>query len=287
MKYAWIKDNSSEFDIVSMCTLLSVTRASYYSWLKRPVSPRDIENQELGESIEAIFNDSRRTYGTRRIRKILQRTGITISRRRVGKIMRKLNIGCKKKVKYKNTTDSNHNLPIASNHLDRNFVATKPNQKYVGDITYIWTNEGWLYLAIVIDLFSRKVVGWSLDNKMTASLVNNALLMAIQIRKPDEGLIWHTDRGSQYASDSHLEIINTNGITQSMSRKGNCWDNAVAESFFGTLKTELIYSKKITTMEEIRMATFEYIEVFYNRKRLHSANDYYSPEQYEARMNVH
>jgi putative transposase len=270
-----------------MCTLLSVTRASYYSWLKRPISPRDIENQELGESIEAIFNDSRRTYGTRRIRKILQRAGITISRRRVGKIMKQLNIGCKKKVKYNNTTDSNHNLPIASNNLDRNFVATKPNQKYVGDITYIWTNEGWLYLAIVIDLFSRKVVGWSLDNKMTASLVNNALLMAIQIRKPDEGLIWHTDRGSQYASDSHLEIINTHGIIQSMSRKGNCWDNAVAESFFGTLKTELIYSMKITTMEEIRMATFEYIEVFYNRKRLHSANDYYSPEQYEARMNVH
>ena len=142
-------------------------------------------------------------------------------------------------------------------------------------------------MAIVIDLFSRKVVGWSLDNKMTASLVNNALLMAIHIRKPDEGLIWHTDRGSQYAADSHLEIINTNGITQSMSRKGNCWDNAVAESFFGTLKTELIYNKEITTMEEIRMATFEYIEVFYNRKRLHSANDYYSPEQYEARMNVH
>lgn len=263
-----------------MCETLAINRGNYYSWLKKPVSPREIENQHLGQRINTIFNDSRSTYGTRRIRKILLREEITISRRRVGKIMKQLNIGCKKKVKFKTTTDSNHNLLVSDNNLDRDFIAHQPNQKYVGDITYLSTTDGWLYLAVVIDLFSRKIVGWSLDNKMTAALVNNALLVAIKTRKPAKGLICHSDRGSQYASDSHVEIIKQYGITQSMSRKGNCWDNAVAESFFGTLKTELIYNMKNITLEEIRMAVFEYIEVFYNKKRLHSANDYYSPEQY-------
>ena len=190
-----------------MCETLLVNRGSYYAWLKRPISSREIENQKLAQIIDSLFNDSRSTYGTRRIRKILLREGNTISRRRVGKIMKQLNIGCKKKTKFRRTTDSNHSLPVADNILDRDFAAQRPNQKYAGDITHIWTTQGWLYLAVVIDLFSRKIVGWSLDNRMTASLVNNALLMAIKTRKPDKGLIWHTDRGSQYAADSHIEII--------------------------------------------------------------------------------
>ena len=159
-------------------------------------------------------------------------------------------------------------------------------KKYVGDITYIWTQEGWLYLATVIDLFSRKVVGWSMDNHMKADLVNDALLMALWKRKPARGLIWHSDRGCQYASESHRKILDSHGIIQSMSRKGNCWDNSVAESFFRTLKTELTYHMKFKTREEAKKAIFEYIEIFYNKKRMHSANDYFSPEEYEMHVKI-
>jgi putative transposase len=174
-----------------------------------------------------------------------------------------------------------HNLPIARNILNRDFSATHPNQKYVGDITYIWTDEGWLYLATVIDLFSRKIVGWSMNDTMTTKLVNNALLMAIWKRKPPKGLIWHTDRGSQYASHSHRDVLKEHGIIQSMSRKGNCWDNAVAENFFHTLKTELIYHMKFKSKEDAKQVIFEYIEIYYNRKRIHSTNNYLAPETFE------
>ena len=170
-------------------------------------------------------------------------------------------------------------------HEDKNFLAVL-NVKWVGDITYIWTLEGWLYLATVIDLFSRRVIGWSMDSTMTATLVNDALLMALWQRKPAEGLIWHTDRGSQYASDNHRGILKDHGITQSMSRKGNCWDNAVAESFFHTLKTELTHHVIFKTREEAKQAIFEYTEIFYNRKRTHSSNDYLSPIEYEISMKI-
>lgn len=225
-------------------------------------------------------------YGTRRIRKILQTEGETISRRRVGKLMKQQELYCKTKRKFRITTDSKHNQAIAPNHLGRQFSALAPDQKYVGDITYIWTAEGWMYLAVVIDLFSRRVVGWSMDDNMRTPLVNDALLMAIWSRKPRAGLLWHTDRGSQYASDSHREIIKEHKIVQSMSRKGNCWDNAVSESFFHTLKTELTHHLKFTTKEEAKKAIFEYIEVFYNRVRLHSANDYMAPAVLEESMKI-
>ena len=188
---------------------------------------------------------------------------------------------CKTQRKFRVTTDSAHGLPVASNILNRDFTALKPDQKYVGDITYIPTKQGWMYLAVVIDLFSRRVVGWAMDDNMCTPLVNNALLMAIWARKPASGLLWHTDRGSQYASESHRSILAAHKITQSMSRKGNCWDNAVSESFFHTLKTELTYHFTFETREEAKAVIFEYIEVFYNRKRLHSANDYMSPANYE------
>lgn len=269
-----------------MCDVLGVGRTSYYDWLNSQPSVRALENQEIGEKIKDIFVASRATYGARRLRRSLINMGYNLSRRRVRKLMKQANLYCKTRRKFKMTTDSKHKLPVAPNLLQRDFLATAPNQKYVGDITYIWTQEGWMYLATVIDLFSRKVVGWAMESHMTATLVNDALLMALWKRKPARGLLWHTDRGSQYASGSHRKILADHTITQSMSRKGNCWDNSVAESFFHTLKTELTYHMNFKTREEAKKAIFEYIEVFYNRKRMHSANDYCSPEEYEVMAEI-
>lgn len=264
-----------------MCKVIKVSRSSYYEWLNYPECNRTKQDQELIVLINSIFKESRGNYGSRSIKKKLERQGKLISRRRVIRLMREANLVCKTKRKFKATTDSNHKLPIAPNLLNRQFKVNKPNSYYVGDITYIPTNEGWLYLATVIDLYSRRVVGWSMDDNMKAELVNKALLMAIWQRKPPKGLVWHTDRGSQYVSNSHLKIIQQHGITQSMSRKGNCWDNAVAESFFHTLKNELVYQHKFKTREEAKNVIFEYIEVFYNRIRIHSTNNYLSPMEYE------
>ena len=264
-----------------MCSVLKVSRSSFYDWVKSSPSKRSLEDQFFSQKIKVFFIESRCTYGSRRLRKCLMKVGITLSRRRVKKLMKSMGLSCKTKKKFKVTTDSKHTNPIACNILNRNFQALKPNIKFVGDITYIWTEEGWLYLAVVIDLFSRRVVGWSLDKTMTATLVNEALLMAINSRKPKNGLLWHTDRGSQYASNSHRRLLKEQGIIQSMSRKGNCWDNSVSESFFHTLKTELTYHFNFKTRTEAKMEIFEYIEVFYNRKRLHSTNNYYSPVEYE------
>ena len=195
--------------------------------------------------------------------------------------MREANLVCKTRRQFKATTNSRHDQPVAPNHLDRQFTMNQPNQVYVGDITYLPTREGWLYLAVVIDLYSRQVVGWSMAKHMRAQLVNDALQMAIWQRKSGKGLLWHTDRGSQYASDSHRALLAQYGIRQSMSRKGCCWDNSVSESFFHTLKTELVYHQSYQTRNEARQAVFEYIEVFYNRERLHSSNGYLSPVDYE------
>lgn len=267
-----------------MCRLLEVSRSNYYDWLKRQPSARELDNQRLIERVRSIFLSSRCVYGSRRIRHQLQSEGEAISRRRVRSLMKRADLHCKTRRKFRVTTDSAHDLAVAPNLLERDFTATASDQKYVGDITYVWTDEGWLYLAVVIDLYSRRVVGWSMDDNMRAPLVNNALLMAIWSRKPKAGLLWHTDRGSQYASDSHRIILTEHKIKQSMSRKGNCWDNAVSESFFHTLKTELTHHLKFKTREEANGSIFEYMEVFYNQKRLHSANDYMSPANFENRL---
>jgi transposase InsO family protein len=264
-----------------MCRVIGVSRSSYYSWLSDPDCERVKEDKELILLIKDIFEEGRSNYGSRTIKKKLEQKGCFISRRRVIRLMNQEKLICKTRRKFKATTDSNHKLPVAPNLLNREFKVDKPNCCYVGDITYIATGEGWLYLATVIDLYSRKIVGWSMADNMKAELVNKALLMAIWQRKPERGLIWHTDRGSQYASNSHLKIIDQHGIKQSMSRKGNCWDNAVAESFFHTLKNELIYQCKFKTREEAKNVIFEYIEVFYNRIRAHSTNNYLSPVEYE------
>ena len=215
-----------------------------------------------------MFEKGRNTYGTRRLKKQLAEQDIIVSRRRIGRLMKQAGLVCKTKKKFKATTDSKHNQPVSPNLLKREFCVSQPDRYYVGDITYVWTLEGWLYLAVVIDLFSRKVVGWSMSHRMKAKLANDALLMAIWSRKPKKGLITHSDRGSQYASKSHREIIEEHHLVQSMSRKGDCWDNAVAESFFHSLKTELIHHCQFKTREEAKREIFEYFEVFYN----HSPN---------------
>jgi putative transposase len=261
---------------------MSLSRSGYYEWLQNPKCDRIKEDEEITKMIKQVFEEGRGTYGSRRIKKRLAQKKITVSRNRITRLMKGSNLVCKTKRKFKATTDSKHNKQVSPNLLARKFNVPKANQYWVGDITYVPTEEGWLYLATVIDLYSRKVVGWSMNSNMKAELVNNALLMALWQRKPVKGLVWHTDRGSQYASDSHRAIIKQHHITQSMSRKGDCWDNAVAESFFHTLKTELTHQCKFKTREEARHAIFEYIEVFYNRIRIHSANDYLSPVEYET-----
>lgn len=270
-----------------MCKVLQVDKSSYYHWVKNGCHIQRVD-KKLNELIEIIFIQSRQTYGTRRIKSTLaQRYGVIVSRRRIRNILNYLGLSVKMKKRFKvMTTDSNHNLPIALNILKRDFYASSVDEKYAGDITYIPTSEGWLYLATVIDLYSRKIVGWSMDDTMKVSLVNDALKMALRTRNPQEGLIWHTDRGSQYASYEHKDLLKSYGIVQSMSRKGNCLDNAVAESFFHTLKTELTHHQIYHTKKQAKQSIFEYIEVFYNRERIHSANDNLSPVEFEKREKI-
>lgn len=266
-----------------MCKVIKVDKSSYYYWIKAGCIVKKVDTQ-LNNLIEPIFVEGRNNYGTRRIQdKLLELYGLIVSRKRISNIMKDLNLKVKMKRRYKNTTDSNHNLPIAPNILNRDFYASNPDEKYVGDITYVSTGEGWLYLATVIDLYSRRVVGWSMDDTMKVSLVNDALNMAIKHRNPPKGLLWHTDRGSQYASYSHKDLLQQHGIVQSMSRKGNCWDNAVAESFFKTLKSDLIYKTYFYTKKEAKKEIFEYIEFYYNRTRSHSYLGNLSPVRFEEK----
>lgn len=268
-----------------MCQILKVNRSSYYHWVKVGSVVTKVD-EKLNGIIREVFENSRHTYGTRRIKQaLIKRYGLITSKRRISKSMKQLNLVVKMKQRFRVlTTDSNHNYPIAPNILDRDFYTSSVNSVYVGDMTYIPTEEGWLYLATVIDLCSRKIVGWSMNENMKVSLVNDALEMAIKRRKPQRGLIWHTDRGSQYASYAHKDLLKEHGIIQSMSRKGNCWDNAVSESFFHSLKTELTHHVKFQTRAEANEAIFEYIEIFYNRQRLHSSNNYMSPVEFENLM---
>jgi putative transposase len=271
----------TEFHIQSMCRVLHVSRSGYYDYLGRPPSAHSKEDDKLRPRVKNAFKKGRKNYGTRRIKDVLKKEKTIVSRRRIGRLMQEENLEVQTKRKFKVTTDSNHNKPIAPNLLEREFTVATPNTVYVGDITYIPTREGWLYLAVVVDLFSRAVVGWAMGSRMTADLVNDAMLMAIWKRKPAKGLIFHSDRGSQYASDDYRKILKTYGVVASMSRKGDCWDNAVAESFFHTLKIELVHHFDFEIREEARATIFEYIEVFYNRQRLHSSNGYEAPLVYE------
>jgi len=264
-----------------MCRTLNVSSSGFHAWKKRAESNRAKDDQRLGTKIAAIHRQSRGTYGSPRIHQELIAQEVAIGRKRVARLMRERGITARLPRRYRRTTDSDHDLAVADNVLSRSFTVERPDRAWVTDITYIWTWEGWLYLAVVIDLFSRRVVGWSMTDHLRTELVLNALTMALGQRFPEGELVHHSDRGSQYASEVYREALRDHGIICSMSRKGDCWDNAVVESFFGTLKTELIHRRSWPSRREVRLAVAEYIEVFYNRQRRHSFLGYRSPAEFE------
>jgi len=267
-----------------MCQTLEVTRSAYYAWKKRGQSNRQKEDEHLLDEIKTAYKASRKTYGSPRITVSLHSRGFSCSENRVARLMCENNIQAKTKRKYKATTDSNHDFAVAPNLLNQDFTAATPNQVWTSDISYVWTKEGWLYLAIILDVFSRQIVGWFTSNRMTRDLVINALKRALWRRKAGSGTIFHSDRGSQYASDDFKELLNNNNFIQSMSRRGNPYDNAITESFFHTLKTELVYFENYATRDQATQSIFEYIEIFYNRIRMHSALGYLSPEEFELKQ---
>lgn len=262
--------------------MLEVSSSAYYEWESKRICERQRRDAELTVAIRNVYDKHRGRYGAPRIHHVLEERGLTTSRKRVARLMRTASIRAKTARKFKATTDSTHGRPVALNYLARNFKALAPNRAWVSDITYLWTKQGWLYLAVIIDLYSRKVVGWTLRDRMTASLVCGALDVAVRRRKPPLGLLFHSDRGSQYASDEFRARLTRYGMVQSMSRKGNCWDNAVSESFFATLKKELVRDAHYATKDQAKLNVFEYIEGYYNRKRGHVAIDYATPEQFES-----
>lgn len=276
--------HDQKYPIETMCRVLNASRSGYYQWRRGGIPQRQVRQRELLAKIKKIHEGSRRNYGSPRILRELRKAGIVVNHKTVEELMKRNGIQAKRKKKFKATTNSKHNLPIADNLLNRNFKANKPNETWVGDITYIATEEGWLYLAAWIDLCTRKVVGWSMASRMTADLVVDAFRMAIFRQKRQIPNIVHSDRGSQYASGDFRKELKKYGCKQSMSRKGDCWDNAVSESFFGTLKNELVYHEKYKTREEARLSIFDYIEMFYNKRRIHSYLNYVSPEEFEKSM---
>lgn len=287
MKYAFLEQHRCDYhlSIERFCRLLAISSSAYYQWRKQPVSVREQANNILDKIILMLFNKHRQCYGYRRIYKALVASyDYKGSIERVRRRMLAKGLKAKQHKAFKATTDSDHALRISPNILNRGFNASSPNQKWVGDITYINTDQGWLYLATVIDLYSRKVIGWSMQTHMKATLVCDALNMALMNRAYPTGVLFHSDRGSQYCSQMFRGIINQYDFTQSMSRKGNCWDNAVAESFFKTLKLEAIDGRCFKTMEEAKGVVFNYIEVYYNRQRMHSSIQYQIPAEYEARQ---
>jgi transposase InsO family protein len=264
-----------------MCKLLNVSRSGYHAWIKRPESRRKSENRALEAKIRVLYAASHGIYGAPRIHQDLIDDGIRCGKNRVARIMRKAGIQSRTKKKFKATTNSRHNFPVAPNLLDQKFKVDAPDHTWVGDITYIPTNEGWLYLAVLLDLFNREVVGWSTSSRLTRQLAIEALQMALGRRSPGTELMHHSDQGSQYASTDYQKILKENDIICSMSRKGNCYDNAVAESFFGRLKSEWINHNRYLSRSEATQSIFYYIEIFYNRKRRHSSIYYVTPQEYE------
>jgi putative transposase len=278
-----MKEHSGMYPVKKMADVLEVSRSRYYAWLKKPVNARKQQDHALLGLVKKIFEENRRTYGSPRIHLDLSDLGQRCSRKRVARIMRENGIFVRLKKKYKVTTNSDHDYVVAENLLDQRFSVEAANKVWVSDITYIWTMEGWLYLCIILDLYSRKVVGWTMDSRLGSSLATNALTMAVLHRNPPEKLIVHSDRGIQYASNAFRKKLKECKMIQSMSRKGNCWDNACAESFFATLKSEEVFKRSYKTRDEARKRIFEYIAVFYNGRRKHSYLGYLSPVEFEAR----
>jgi putative transposase len=286
VKFAFIAAQLSAFPVELCCDVLEVSRSGFYAWRDRPVSNQDQRRQELASEIRVVYEENRQVYGSPRIHQTLKRQGVSVCRNTVARIMKQQQIWAKTRRRFvPRTTDSVHERPVAANLLERCFVAEQPDQKWVADITYIPTDEGWLYLAGVLDLYSRKIVGWSMTEHMRVELVAEALRMAIAQRSPDKGLLHHSDRGIQYASEDYQYLLQSHGMEVSMSGNGDCWDNAAMESFWSTLKGELVDQTRYATRRQAKQSIFEYIEVFYNRKRLHSAIGYQSPEAFEAGRN--
>lgn len=292
MKFQFIADHQHEFPVRRLCHVLNVSASGFYVWQQREPSARKMANDKLLIHIKKVYEESRGTYGSPRIHAALVAQGLLCGIHRVARLMQKYGIRARGKRRYKRTTHSSHAYPIALNVLNRQFEAEAPNEKWTADITYIPTGKGWLYLAAVLDLYSRRVVGWAMANTMTQELPLTALDMALRQCNPQPGLLHHTDRGSQYAASKYQDVLQQHQICVSMSRTGNCYDNAVMESFFATLKAELESYGHYATREMARAEIFEYVEVFYNRQRLHSSLGYLSPLQFEQQtatsvMTVH
>ena len=264
-----------------MCRALRVSPSGYYAWRGRQESRRSREDRALLAQITEVFDRSKGRYGSPRVHRALRDRGARCSRKRIARLMRQHGLQARRAQRSATTTDSAHARPVAENVLDRQFEADVPNARWATDVTYVWTREGWLYLAVVLDLFSRRVVGWSMRETLHRALVIDALEMALAARRPVAGLLCHSDRGSQYASGEYQQVLERSGCTCSMSRRGNCWDNAVVESFFATLKCELVHGERFETRAEARQALFAFIEVWYNRERLHSSLGYVSPATFE------
>lgn len=285
MKFAFIYMQRAEFPVQRISRVMGVSPSGYYAWLRRPASQCEQDNQALLEKIRQVHAQSRKTYGSPRIHAVLRKQGIACGRNRVARLMRQAGIRPAYVRRWVRTTRSDPRLPVAPNRLGRNFSAQRPNQKWVSDLTYIPTRQGWLFLAAVMDLFSRKIVGWALDTSMSSSLTDQALQMALQYRKPELEFLHHSDRGSQYACASYQKLLNAYHSQVSMSRVANCYDNAPMESFFATLKKELVHQENYLSSSQAKLSIFEYIEVFYNRQRLHSTLGFCSPDEFERSFN--
>jgi transposase InsO family protein len=281
VRYDFIRQHRTTWPVSWLCSALEVTTTGFYAWLVRPQGLQEKRRDILLAEIRVIAQQVKGRYGSPRIHAELLARGLPCALNTVARLMQEAGIVARTHKKFRHTTDSNHGRPVADNLLSREFLPDQPDRAWVGDITYIPTREGWLYLAIVEDLYSRRIVGWSMDSRMTSRLVADALEMAVQQRLPGVDLLAHSDRGSQYASEHYQRVLSNHGITCSMSQRANCWDNAPAESFFATLKKELVYLDDFETRAQARTAIFEYIEMFYNRQRLHSTLGYKSPAEFE------
>jgi putative transposase len=282
VKYVWIEGNRDRYSVARMCRQLEVSRTGYCQWQQRKPSERSVANSALDVQVAAIYQSSKRSYGRPRIVRSLRDSGVSISHERVRNSLKRQDLRPVYKRPFRVTTDSDHHHPVATNVLDRRFDGWGINQAWVGDITYVETKEGWLYLACVMDLASRRIVGWSMSDRMKTELVTQALKSAYGLRRPGAGIIMHTDRGSQYASASHRQLINDYNMVQSMSRRANCWDNAAMESFFKTLKVEHVHRTRYETRAQAKLDIVDWIEGFYNRKRMHSSIGYKTPVGVES-----
>ena len=281
MKFSLIHAEKAHFAVSALCRVLGVSRQGYYAHIARGPSDRTRDDAKLQERVRAVHDASKQRYGSPRVLAELKREGFAASKRRVERAMRSMGLSARPPRRFRITTTANERHLVAPNRLARDFTASRPNERWVTDITYVWTNEGWAYVAVILDLFSRAVVGWSVDTTLSTRLPKDALKMALTRRNTAEGLLHHSDRGCQYTSNEYRDELDAIGVTVSMSRKGNCWDNAVAESFFATLKRELVHRRRWSNRLELRTALFEYIEVFYNRRRLHSSIGYKTPAEVE------